>query len=137
VVAKPALEKTDERESIRIMHAAIDLGVDFFDNAWEYHDGYAEEAMGRALAIDGKRKQVFLMTKNCERDYDGSLRNLEQSLRRFQTDYLDLWQFHELSYDNDPEGYSSAVRCGRLSKRSRPGRSGTSVSRDTRTRGFT
>ena len=41
------------------MHAAIDLGVDFFDNAWEYHDGYAEEAMGRALAIDGKRKQVF------------------------------------------------------------------------------
>ena len=103
VVARPALEKTDERESIRIMHAAIDLGVDFFDNAWEYHDGYAEEAMGRALAIDGKRKQVFLMTKNCERDYDGSLRNLEQSLRRLQTDYLDLWQFHELSYDNDPE----------------------------------
>jgi len=97
------VEKTDERESIRLMHAAIDLGVDFFDNAWEYHDGYAEEAMGRALAIDGKRKQVFLMTKNCERDYDGSLRNLEQSLRRFQTDYLDLWQFHELSYDNDPE----------------------------------
>ena len=48
VVAKPALEKTAERESIRIMHAAIDLGVDFFDNAWEYHDGYAEEAMGRA-----------------------------------------------------------------------------------------
>jgi aryl-alcohol dehydrogenase-like predicted oxidoreductase len=103
VVAKPALEKTDESESIRIMHAAIDLGVDFFDNAWEYHNGYAEEAMGRALAIDGKRKQVFLMTKNCERDYEGSLRHLEQSLRRFQTDYLDLWQFHELSYDNDPE----------------------------------
>ena len=101
--ARPAMDKADEAESIRLMHAAIDLGVDFFDNAWEYHNGYAEEAMGRALAMDGKRKQVFLMTKNCERDYAGSLRNLDDSLRRLQTDYLDLWQFHELSYDSDPD----------------------------------
>lgn len=102
-VARTALNKVDESESIRLMHAAIDLGVDFFDNAWEYHNGYAEEVMGRALAIDAKRKQVFLMTKNCERDYEGSKRHLEDSLRRLQTDYLDLWQFHELSYDNDPD----------------------------------
>lgn len=102
-VARTALNKVDEKESIRLMHAAIDYGIDFFDNAWEYHNGYAEEVMGRALAMNGKRKQVFLMTKNCERDYEGSLRNLDDSLRRLQTDHLDLWQFHELSYDNDPD----------------------------------
>ncbi len=97
------MDKVHESESIRLMHAAIDLGVDFFDNAWEYHNGYAEEAMGRALAMDGKRKQVFLMTKVCDRDYEGAKRQLEDSLRRLQTDYVDLWQFHELSYDNDPD----------------------------------
>lgn len=102
-VARTAVDKVDESESIRLMHEAIDSGIDFFDNAWEYHNGYAEEVMGRALAMDGKRNQVFLMTKVCERDHDGALRNLEDSLRRLQTDRLDLWQFHELSYDNDPD----------------------------------
>ncbi len=101
--ALPAFQKTDESESIRLMHAAIDEGINFFDNAWDYHDGYAEEVMGRALAMDGKRNQVFLMTKNCERDYEGSLSNLEDSLRRLQTDRLDLWMFHEINYDNDPD----------------------------------
>lgn len=94
---------TDDAEAIRIMHAAIDEGLTFFDNAWDYHNGRAEEIMGKALAMDGKRKQVFLMTKNCERDYAGSMKNLEDSLRRLRTDYLDLWQFHEIVYDNDPE----------------------------------
>ncbi len=93
----------DENEAIRIMHAAIDEGMTFFDNCWDYHDGRAEEVMGKALAMDGKRKQVFLMTKNCERDYAGSIKNLEDSLRRLRTDYLDLWQFHEIVYDNDPD----------------------------------
>lgn len=93
----------DEPEAIRIMHTAIDEGLTFFDNCWEYHDGYSEELMGKALAMDGRRKQVFLMTKNCERDYAGSKRNLEDSLRRLRTDYLDLWQFHECVYDNDPD----------------------------------
>lgn len=102
-VASPALEKTDERDSIRLMHAALDEGINFFDNAWDYHDGYAEEVMGRALAMDGRRKKVFLMTKNCERDYAGSVRNLDDSLRRLQTDHLDLWMFHECNYDNDPD----------------------------------
>ena len=59
--------------------------------------------MGRALAMDGRRKKVFLMTKNCERDYEGSLRNLEDSLRRLRTDHLDLWQFHEINWDEDPD----------------------------------
>ncbi|MGH9338307.1 MAG: aldo/keto reductase [Acidobacteriota bacterium] len=93
----------DPQESIRLMHAAIDQGITFFDNAWDYHDGASEEIMGRALAQNGYRKKAFLMTKNCERDYQGSLRNLEDSLRRLQADYIDLWQFHEMVYDNDPD----------------------------------
>ncbi len=95
--------KPEDSEAIRIMHAAIDEGVNFFDNAWDYHDGHSEEVMGKALVIGGKRKKVFLMSKDCERDYTGSLRCLDDSLRRLQTDYLDLWQFHECVYDNDPD----------------------------------
>ncbi|MBM3795337.1 MAG: aldo/keto reductase [Acidobacteria bacterium] len=93
----------DKDEAVRIMHAAIDEGLTFFDNAWDYHDGGSEEIMGKALAQGGRRKQVFLMTKNCERDYAGSMKNLDDSLRRMKTDYLDLWQFHENNYDNDPD----------------------------------
>jgi aryl-alcohol dehydrogenase-like predicted oxidoreductase len=93
----------DEKEAIRIMHAAIDEGVNFFDNSWDYQDGGAESRMGRALAQDGRRKKVFLMTKNCNRDYEGSMKCLEDSLRRLQTDHLDLWQFHEMVYDSDPD----------------------------------
>lgn len=93
----------DEAEAIRIMHAAVDEGLTFFDNCWDYHDGRAEEVMGKALATDGRRKKVFLMTKNCERDYAGSMKDLEDSLRRLKTDHLDLWQFHEMVYDNDPD----------------------------------
>ena len=93
----------DDLESIRLMHAAQDEGVTFFDNSWDYHDGRSEELMGRALAMDGRRKKVFLMTKNCERDYEGSLRNLDDSLRRLRTDHLDLWQFHEINWDEDPD----------------------------------
>lgn len=90
-------------EAVNLMHAAIDQGLTFFDNAWDYHDGGSEDVMGRALASDGRRKKVFLMTKDCERDYAGSLKNLEDSLRRLRTDYIDLWQFHEMVYDNDPD----------------------------------
>jgi aryl-alcohol dehydrogenase-like predicted oxidoreductase len=93
----------DEDEAIRIMHAAIDEGITFFDNAWDYHDGHSEEVMGRALSMDKRRDRVFLMTKDCERDYAGSMQCLEDSLRRLRTDYVDLWQFHELVYDNDPD----------------------------------
>ena len=93
----------NEQEAHRIMHTAIDEGLTFFDNAWDYHDGRSEEVMGRALAAGGRRNRVFLMTKNCDRDYDGSRRHLEDSLRRLQTDHLDLWQFHEINYDNDPD----------------------------------
>ncbi|MCP5112722.1 MAG: aldo/keto reductase, partial [bacterium] len=91
-----------QAESIRILHTAIDEGINFFDNAWMYNDGYSEEVMGIALK-GSRRKQVFLMTKNSGRDYKFSKQCLEDSLRRLQTDYLDLWQFHEINYDNDPE----------------------------------
>ena len=93
----------DKNEATRIMHAAIDQGVNFFDNAWDYHDGRAEQWMGDALASGGKRNKIFLMTKNCERDYAGSMKCLDDSLRRLRTDHLDLWQFHEMVYDSDPD----------------------------------
>ncbi len=93
----------DQNEAVKIMHAAIDEGLTFFDNAWDYHDGGSEEVMGKALAMDGKRSKVFLMTKNCNRDAKGTRQCLEDSLKRLQTDHLDLWQFHEINYDNDPD----------------------------------
>ncbi len=93
----------DDNESIKLMHAAVGEGITFFDNSWDYNDGRSEDLMGRALALGGLRKKVFLMTKCCERDYAGAMQNLEESLKRLRTDYLDLWQFHEMIYDNDPD----------------------------------
>ncbi len=93
----------EESESIRLVHAAVDAGITFMDNAWDYHNGRAEEVMGKALAMDGYRKRVFLMTKVCARDYAGAMQHLEESLRRLRTDVIDLWQFHECNYHNDPE----------------------------------
>ncbi len=93
----------EESESIRLVHAAIDNGITFMDNAWEYHNGRAEEVMGKALAMDGYRKKAFLMTKVCDRDYAGAMRQLEESLKRLKTDVIDLWQFHECNYFNDAE----------------------------------
>lgn len=97
-------EAKTAREAIRIVHEAIDAGITFMDNAWEYHDGRSEELMGRALE-GGRRHKVFLMTKVCThgRDRKTALRQLKQSLRRLKTDYLDLWQVHEVIYDNDPD----------------------------------
>jgi aryl-alcohol dehydrogenase-like predicted oxidoreductase len=90
-------------EAVRIIQEAIDAGVNFLDNAWEYHDGESERRMGRAIA--DRRDAVFLMTKVCThgRDAKVAMRQLEESLRRLQTDYLDLWQIHECVYDNDPD----------------------------------
>ena len=93
----------EEKDAIAIMHEAIDQGLTFFDNAWDYHDGGSEEVMGKALAMDGRRDKVFLMTKNCARDRQGTMKHLEDSLKRLQTDRIDLWQFHEINYDNDPD----------------------------------
>jgi aryl-alcohol dehydrogenase-like predicted oxidoreductase len=94
---------TSAREASRIIHAAIDAGVTFMDNAWEYHEGESEIRMGRAIA--DRRARVFLMTKVCThgRDAKVAMRQLEQSLRRLKTDHLDLWQVHECAYYNDPD----------------------------------
>ena len=98
-----AVGGNDKKEAIRIMHAAIDEGMTFFDNSWDYHDGGSEDVMGQALAGSSRREKVFLMTKGCERDYAGAARCIDESLKRLKTDYLDLWQFHEIVYDNDPD----------------------------------
>jgi uncharacterized protein len=93
----------DRRVAIALMHEAIDEGVTFFDNAWDYHDGGSEDFMGEALSTGGRRGRVFLMSKVCARDYHGALRHLEDSLRRLRTDHLDLWQFHGIKWSDDPE----------------------------------
>src|SRR4029450_12758378 len=97
-------------ESVLIIHAAIDAGINFLDNAWEYHDGESEKRMGRA--IQDRREAVFLMTKVCThgRDAQVAMRQLEQSLRRLRTDYLDLWQGHEWRCATSPT--SRFALCG-------------------------
>jgi aryl-alcohol dehydrogenase-like predicted oxidoreductase len=88
--------------AIRLAHAAIDAGVTFMDNAWDYNDGLSERRMGKAI-VD-RRDQVFLMTKVCTHGRDGkvAMRQLEQSLKRLRTDHLDLWQIHEVVFDDEP-----------------------------------
>ncbi|HEX4809937.1 MAG TPA: aldo/keto reductase [Bryobacteraceae bacterium] len=93
----------DQKTAERIVAEAIDGGITFFDNCWEYHLGKTEDWMGSALK--GKRQKIFLMTKVCThgRDKDLALHMLEQSLNRLQTDHLDLWQIHGVSFENDPD----------------------------------
>jgi uncharacterized protein len=93
----------DLDEAKRIVGEAIDNGINFFDNCWDYHDGKSEEWVGEALR--GKRDKAVLMTKVCThgRDKKVAMQMLEESLRRLQTDHLDVWQIHEVIYENDPD----------------------------------
>ena len=93
----------DEPTAIALVHAALDGGITFFDNCWEYNRGKSEDWMGKGLK--GRRDNAFLMTKVCTHGRDAALATqmLEQSLRRLQTDHLDLWQIHGVSFQNDPE----------------------------------
>src|SRR6202140_1092530 len=93
----------DEKTAIQIVQEAGDGGITFFDNCWEYRRGKTELWMGAGLK--GRRDKVFLMTKTCPHGRDASLalQMLEESLRRLQTDHLDLWQVHGMAFDNDPE----------------------------------
>ncbi len=93
---------SDRREGIGIIRTAVDEGVNFLDNAWCYNRGRSEETMGDALQ-DGYREKVFLMTKNHGRDKLTFQRQLDDSLRRFQTDHIDLLQFHEIIHEGEPE----------------------------------
>ncbi len=91
----------DEAEGIRLVHTAMDAGVNFFDNAWKYNNGHSEEWMGTALK-GSRRDKAFLMTKSAARTKAEALKHLEDSLRRLKTDHIDLWQVHELM-PGDPE----------------------------------
>ncbi|MCU1313710.1 MAG: Ferredoxin, partial [Acidobacteriaceae bacterium] len=93
---------SDQETAVKIVHQALDAGVSFFDNCWEYNRGKSEDWLGKGLK--GRRDSAFLMTKVCTHGRDGSLamQMLEQSLRRLQTDHLDLWQVHGVSFQNDP-----------------------------------
>jgi predicted aldo/keto reductase-like oxidoreductase len=89
-------------ESIRIVRTAIDHGVNFMDNCWDYHNGESEIRMGRALQ-DGYRRKVFLMTKIDGRTKEAAARQTDECLKRLQTDHIDLMQFHEVIRLEDPD----------------------------------
>jgi predicted aldo/keto reductase-like oxidoreductase len=96
------LGKPDEKESIRIMRTAIDNGVNFMDNCWDYNGGESEIRMGKALR-DGYRQKAFLMTKIDGQTGEAATKQLHESLKRLQTDTIDLLQFHEIIRMSDPE----------------------------------
>ena len=88
-------KQKDESLSIKIIREAIDAGVTFMDNCWDYHDGGSELRMGKALQ-DGYRQKVFLMTKIDGRNQQSAAKQIDESLKRLQTDVIDLMQFHEI-----------------------------------------
>jgi len=92
----------DEQESIRIIRTALDSGINFLDNCWDYNGGESEVRMGKALR-DGYRQRAFVMTKIDGRTKKAAAQQLEESLRRLQTDHIDLLQFHEIIRMGDPE----------------------------------
>ena len=96
------LADVTEDEALRIIHAALDQGINFLDNCWDYNDGVSEVRMGKALA-DGYREKAFLMTKIDGRTGAAARQQLEQSLTRLKTDHIDLLQIHEVIRMGDPE----------------------------------
>jgi len=96
-------EAKDEDTAVEIIHRAVEGGITFFDCCWEYNRGKSEDWLGKGLK--GLRDRAFLMTKVCTHGRDAALamQMLEQSLRRLQTDHLDLWQVHGVGFANDPE----------------------------------
>ena len=95
------LPTVDEQLSLRLVRTAIDRGVNFMDNSWDYNEGTSEIRMGKALR-DGYREKAFLMTKIDGRSKNEAARQLEESLRRLQTDHIDLIQHHEIILFEDP-----------------------------------
>ena len=98
--AKPSI---DQGTSIKLCHAAVERGITFMDNSWDYNAGVSEQRMGIALNQGGYRDKVFLMTKVDGRDGQTAQQQLETSLERLQTDHIDLWQFHEVLRFDDPD----------------------------------
>jgi diketogulonate reductase-like aldo/keto reductase len=119
---------------VRIVRSAIDRGINFMDNCWDYHLGESEKRMGVALR-DGYRQKVFLMTKFDGRTKDATARQIDESLARLQTDHIDLIQYHENIRLEDLTVSSPPAARSRLSwKRRRAARFATSASPGTRTR---
>src|ERR671928_357011 len=96
-----SLKHVDEPLSIRIVRSAVDRGITFMDNCWDYNEGQSELRMGKALR-DGYRDKVFLMTKIDGRSRREAARQLDESLRRLRTDHIDLVQHHEVLRFEDP-----------------------------------
>jgi aryl-alcohol dehydrogenase-like predicted oxidoreductase len=96
-----SLKHVDAKLATAIMQGALDGGINFFDNSWDYNDGESEKRMGEFLA-DGRRKDVFLMTKIDGRTYEEATKQLEESLKRLKTDCIDLVQHHEIIRFEDP-----------------------------------
>jgi predicted aldo/keto reductase-like oxidoreductase len=94
--------QSDEQESIRIIRTGLDSGINFLDNCWDYNGGQSEIRMGKALR-DGYRQKAFLMTKIDGQTKQAASQQLEESLRRLQTDHIDLLQFHEVIRETDPD----------------------------------
>ena len=94
--------QSDEQETVRIIRTALDSGINFLDNCWDYNDGASEIRMGKALR-DGYRQKAFLMTKIDGQTKKAAAVQLDESLRRLQTDHIDLLQFHEVIRMTDPE----------------------------------
>ena len=97
-------DPTDEQVAIRMIRSAIDRGINFMDNCWDYHDGKSEVWMGHALR-DGYRQKVFLMTKFDGRTKDATAKQIDESLKRLETDHLDLIQYHENIRMEDPDRF--------------------------------
>jgi uncharacterized protein len=91
-----------EQDAIQLMRQAIDRGITFMDNCWDYNDGVSEARMGKALR-DGYRNKVFLMTKIDGRTKAAAAQQIDESLKRLQTDHVDLMQFHEVIRLEDPD----------------------------------
>jgi aryl-alcohol dehydrogenase-like predicted oxidoreductase len=93
----------DERGATRLIHAALDRGINFLDNCWDYGHGNSERWMGTALAQGSYRQKAFLMTKLDGRTREAARSQLDESLQRLRTDHIDLVQFHEILRFDDPD----------------------------------
>lgn len=96
-----SLKHVDEQLAIRIVRSAIDQGINFMDNSWDYNEGESEKRMGKALR-DGYRDKAFVMTKIDGRSKKEAAKQLDESLKRLQVDHIDLIQHHEIIRFEDP-----------------------------------
>ena len=128
------LGAVSEKQAIEIVRSAIDRGINFMDNSWDYNEGASEKRMGKAL-LDGYRDKVFLMTKIDGRTKKEAAKQIDESLKRLQVDCIDLVQYHEVLRFEDPHRIFDEEGPSTPSTRpSRPASSATSASPGTRTR---